>query len=93
MSIDAQLISRQQVSSVPGQRTPALEASHALYMGNLPGLQTAKHANPLIITVPNPLQNTAAVHTLSRNTPAMPMVASAATHKLSGFFMPGSFSA
>lgn len=93
MSIDAPLISRQQVSSVPGQRTPALEARHALYVGNLPGLQTAKHASSLIITVPNPLQNTAVMHTLSCNTPAMPMVASAATHKLSGFFMPGSFSA
>jgi len=93
MSIDASLIFRQQVSSVPGQRTPALEASHSRYMINLPGLQTAKHTNPLIITVPNPLQNAAVVHTLSRNTPAMPMVASAATHKLSGFFMPGSFSA
>ncbi|ELQ8316648.1 MULTISPECIES: hypothetical protein [Pseudomonadaceae] len=44
-------------------------------------------------TVPNILQNDAVVHNLSRNTPAMPMVASAATHKLSGFFMPGSFSA
>lgn len=93
MIIDSLLISRQQVSSVPGQRTPALEASHSLYMGNQPHPQTTKHANPLIITVPNPLQNDAVMHNLSRNTPAMPMVASAATHKLSGFFMPGSFSA
>lgn len=93
MNIDAPLIYRQQVSSVPGQWTPALEASHSRNMINLPGPQVAKHANPLIITVPNPLQNAALVHTLSRNTPAMPMVASAATHKLSGFFMPGSFSA
>jgi hypothetical protein len=93
MSIDASLIFRQQVSSVPGQRTPAFEASHSRYMINLPGPQTAKHTDPHIITVPNPLQNTAVVHNLSRNTPAMPMVASAATHKLSGFFMPGSFSA
>ena len=93
MSIDASLISRQQVSSVPGQWTPALEANCALYMGKLLRPQTAKHTDPLIITVPNPLQNTAMVHNLSRNTPAMPMVASAATHKLSGFFMSGSFSA
>jgi hypothetical protein len=44
-------------------------------------------------TMPNLLQNDALVHNLSRNTPAMPMVASAATHKLSGFFMPDCFSA
>lgn len=93
MSIDALLISRQQMSSVLRQRTPALDAIHSRYMIKLPGPQTAKHANPLIITVPNPLQNAAVVHTLQRNTPAMPMVASAATHKLSGFFMSGSFSA
>lgn len=93
MSIDALMISRQQVSSVLGQRTLVLEASHSRYMINLPGPQIATHAIPLIITAPNPLQNAAVVHTLTRNTPAMPMVASAATHKLSGFFMPGSFSA
>ncbi|WP_139326690.1 hypothetical protein [Pseudomonas flexibilis] len=46
---------------------------------------------PAITAVPNTLQNDALVHNLARNTPAMPMVASAATHKLSGFFMPGSF--
>lgn len=93
MKVDAQLIFRQQVSTVPGQRTPAHTLRARLYIGNLPGLQTVKDAYPLITAVPNILQTDAVLHNLSCNTPAMPMVASAATHKLSGFFMLGSFSA
>jgi hypothetical protein len=49
---------------------------------------------PLYLRIPvtlKTLQNDASVHNLPRNTPAMPMVASAAKHKLSGFFLPGHF--
>jgi hypothetical protein len=39
------------------------------------------------------LQTNAVEPSLARNTPAMPMVASAAKHKLRGFFLPGAFRA
>lgn len=89
MSLDAPLNSRQQVSAVPGQRTAAsaLKRSPRLYPQATQS--NCKTAFPLMTAAPNILQNHAALHSLSRNTPAMPMAASAATHKLSGFFMTG----
>jgi hypothetical protein len=43
---------------------------------------------PIDVTVKN-LQISDVVPSLARNTPAMPRVASAAKHKLRGFFLPG----
>ena len=92
MSIDDQRLFPQQLSTVPGQRTAVRNPIAKVSRLNRQQ-QNANEADPLITAVPNFLQNDALVNNLSRNTPAMPMVASAATHKLSGFFMPGSFSA
>ncbi|WP_223415954.1 MULTISPECIES: hypothetical protein [unclassified Pseudomonas] len=50
-------------------------------------------ANPPIYLSAKNLQSEAVEPSLARNTPAMPMVASAAKHKLSGFFLPGVFRA
>jgi hypothetical protein len=50
-------------------------------------------AYPLIDLSAKNLQSEAVLPSLRRNTPAMPIVASAAKHKLSGFFLPGVFRA
>ena len=96
MSLDHSIFYRQSVSAVPGQRTLAPTPEHAGKQWAEAGLQASqtsyKTRRPLIAAVPNTLQNDTAMPNLPRNTPAMPMVASAAKHKLSGFFMPGSFS-
>ncbi|MDG6399673.1 hypothetical protein QCD79_06675, partial [Pseudomonas quasicaspiana] len=73
--------------------TPDHTKEHWAEAGQQTSKTSCKTPHPLVTAVPNILQNRASVHNLSRNTPAMPMVASAAKHKLSGFFMPGSFSA
>ncbi len=90
MNSDLSSISRPSVPAVLGQRTLALAPKHSSFMCNqicpMAAKPTYKTAYSLIIAVPNILQNEAAVHSLSRNIPAMPTAASATMHKLSGFF-------
>lgn len=90
MNLDHSSIPQPSVPAVLGQRTLALAPKHSPFMCNqicpMAAKPTYKTAYSLIIAVPNILQNEAAVHSLSRNIPAMPTVASATMHKLSGFF-------
>lgn len=97
MSFEYSVISMQSLLEKPSPKPYVFVPEHAPYPSNQPRPQgckcSGKTAFALITAMPNILQISAAVPNLSRNTPAMPMVASAAKHKLSGFFMPGSFSA
>ena len=57
------------------------------------GQATSMHFQTFSLITPyiKSLQKTGPLPNLCGNTPAMPLVASVAKHKLCGFFMPGAF--